>query len=212
MIRCYCTPDIRRGAILLSQAANNNHAPSSYALGLILRDNDPAKSREYFVKAASVAPQFAPAMQELVEEKVRLRNDELQVFLKCRSLHRFISRQYTMEPRLRHVMTSHCWHPMCGRWGYRLRSRGIHNGTENDNSNEGNALLAASSDDTNGDLFLTKQQRQLRQQQSLFPTLKKTSRMKMCGQCRKAKYCSKLCQVSDWRGGRHRKECNLLNE
>jgi len=36
------------------------------------------------------------------------------------------------------------------------------------------------------------------------------SRMKMCSSCRRAKYCSKLCQLYDWRSGRHKKECQYL--
>eukprot|EP00566_Odontella_aurita_P005627 CAMPEP_0113550848 /NCGR_PEP_ID=MMETSP0015_2-20120614/14204_1 /TAXON_ID=2838 /ORGANISM="Odontella" /LENGTH=565 /DNA_ID=CAMNT_0000451689 /DNA_START=55 /DNA_END=1752 /DNA_ORIENTATION=+ /assembly_acc=CAM_ASM_000160 len=38
----------------------------------------------------------------------------------------------------------------------------------------------------------------------------RVSRMKMCSSCRRAKYCSKLCQVYDWRSGRHKTECQYL--
>jgi len=38
----------------------------------------------------------------------------------------------------------------------------------------------------------------------------RVSRMKMCSSCRRAKYCSKLCQVYDWRSGRHKTECQFL--
>ncbi|KAL9186936.1 hypothetical protein ACHAXT_010656 [Thalassiosira profunda] len=38
----------------------------------------------------------------------------------------------------------------------------------------------------------------------------KVSRMKMCSSCRRAKYCSKLCQVYDWRSGRHKMECQFI--
>ncbi len=38
----------------------------------------------------------------------------------------------------------------------------------------------------------------------------RVSRMKMCSSCRRAKYCSKLCQVYDWRSGRHKLECQYL--
>lgn len=38
----------------------------------------------------------------------------------------------------------------------------------------------------------------------------RVSRMKMCSSCRRAKYCSKLCQVYDWRSGRHKVECQFL--
>mmetsp|Transcript_3127 Transcript_3127/g.4777 ORF Transcript_3127/g.4777 Transcript_3127/m.4777 type:complete len:497 (+) Transcript_3127:140-1630(+) len=45
--------------------------------------------------------------------------------------------------------------------------------------------------------------------QSPSPKLR-VSRMKMCSQCRRAKYCSKLCQVYDWRSGKHKMECQYL--
>lgn len=38
----------------------------------------------------------------------------------------------------------------------------------------------------------------------------RVSRMKMCSRCCRAKYCSKLCQVYDWRSGRHKTECHFL--
>jgi hypothetical protein len=38
----------------------------------------------------------------------------------------------------------------------------------------------------------------------------RVSRMKMCSSCRRAKYCSKLCQVYDWRSGRHKMECQFI--
>jgi len=38
----------------------------------------------------------------------------------------------------------------------------------------------------------------------------RVSRMKMCSNCRRAKYCSKLCQIYDWRSGRHKMECHWL--
>ena len=38
----------------------------------------------------------------------------------------------------------------------------------------------------------------------------RVARMKMCSSCRRAKYCSKLCQVYDWRSGRHKMECGFL--
>lgn len=42
------------------------------------------------------------------------------------------------------------------------------------------------------------------------PLTLRVSRMKMCSSCRRAKYCSKLCQVYDWRSGRHKKECRRI--
>jgi hypothetical protein len=38
----------------------------------------------------------------------------------------------------------------------------------------------------------------------------RVSRMKMCSRCCRAKYCSKLCQVFDWRSSQHKMECQFL--
>lgn len=38
----------------------------------------------------------------------------------------------------------------------------------------------------------------------------RVARMKMCSRCCKAKYCSKLCQVYDWRSSQHKMECQFL--
>jgi hypothetical protein len=38
----------------------------------------------------------------------------------------------------------------------------------------------------------------------------RVSRMKMCSRCCRAKYCSKLCQVYDWRSSQHKQECQFL--
>jgi len=61
---------------------------------------------------------------------------------------------------------------------------------------------------TNSSLF------SLQQELNLFmrnqPPPMRVARMKMCSVCRRAKYCSKLCQVYDWRSGRHKQECRLL--
>lgn len=38
----------------------------------------------------------------------------------------------------------------------------------------------------------------------------RVSRMKMCSRCCRAKYCSKLCQVYDWRSNQHKMECQFL--
>lgn len=38
----------------------------------------------------------------------------------------------------------------------------------------------------------------------------RVSRMKMCSRCCRAKYCSKLCQVYDWRSSQHKMECTFL--
>mmetsp|Transcript_4145 Transcript_4145/g.10250 ORF Transcript_4145/g.10250 Transcript_4145/m.10250 type:complete len:515 (+) Transcript_4145:268-1812(+) len=41
-------------------------------------------------------------------------------------------------------------------------------------------------------------------------TVDSVSRMKMCSRCCRAKYCSKLCQVYDWRSNHHKMECQFL--
>jgi MYND finger len=47
-------------------------------------------------------------------------------------------------------------------------------------------------------------------EEAVTDTNVRVSRMKMCSRCCRAKYCSKLCQVYDWRSGRHKTECQYL--
>ena len=85
--------------------------------------------------------------------------------------------------------------------------------TDNDSLNSGSAN---SSNNAGAGPIVSRQSLKAKDQKNskypTFPTLTKMSRMKMCGRCRKAKYCSKLCQVSDWRSGRHKKECQFLDD
>jgi len=86
--------------------------------------------------------------------------------------------------------TSHCWNTECGKWAEKSTST---------NSADPNfaplttpAAAPTSPDKAYGPDF-------------------KLSRMKMCSSCRRAKYCSKICQVYDWRKGRHKSECAFLS-
>lgn len=63
-----------------------------------------------------------------------------------------------------------------------------------------------STNNTNSSLFSLQELLFMRNQ----PPPMRVARMKMCSVCRRAKYCSKLCQVYDWRSGRHKQECRLL--
>lgn len=150
-------------------------------------------------------------------------------------LNRLLGRHYLHSSHLRDVSTSHCWNPLCGRWAYKstaksmdrasVRSRRplayafFHNhhvhdygpddgvaglppraGVESPTAGRavrrvnGGGTPTQPMDQANGDSHLDV----------------RVSRMKMCSRCCRAKYCSKLCQVYDWRSGRHKNECQYL--
>merc|ERR1712224_417133 len=102
-------------------------------------------------------------------------------------LSRLLGRHYIICPHLRDLNTSHCWNPLCGRWAFR-------------------ALNYQNQSNRNQEVFV------IRKEEDSAVSLWKTrvSRMKMCSRCCRAKYCSKLCQVYDWRSGRHKVECPHL--
>jgi hypothetical protein len=104
---------------------------------------------------------------------------------KC--LLRYLRRWFVEDDLAREVKTSHCWNTECGRWAEKTRN---HEGV--DLPSDGLFLPPGVTTDYGPDF--------------------KLSRMKMCSSCRRAKYCSKFCQVHDWRVGKHKDECACLGD
>ncbi len=302
MILCYCHENIPEGVALLSHAAKSLHAPSIYALALILRDSCHIESDRYLDIAASLG--YAPAWQEkLTATEMRARFGDLDAnsllkYMDPPCLNSLLGRHYLECSRVRRHQTSHCWNPLCGRWAYKtLRVAGGGDGAAaaGDAHQIRMARPQAMWHERNGanhrdfggvhvdNRIEHHQQQQLQPLQarhdflepmngfdriaipfrdygysqqpprqplfsiqplvaqlpnymssvnssssSLEPsppnTLQevlrnkpiaighglKVSRMKMCSSCRRAKYCSKLCQVFDWRSGKHKMECQFL--
>lgn len=152
-------------------------------------------------------------------------------------LNRLLGRHYLHCNHLRGVNTSHCWNPLCGRWAYKASSTTTSNGVtdgarrpfslaffQNNQPHEaGHAALPP----RNGPESPSRagHSRVIRPVQRHGEGINRAtgqgvgtgahldvrvSRMKMCSRCCRAKYCSKLCQVYDWRSGRHKMECQFL--
>ena len=223
IILCYCHENLREGLALLRLAASQNHLESSFTLSLLLRDSKPTEAAYYLNVAATGG--YLPAWQEKlgpVEMRVRfgdLDAQSLESYLDAPCLNRLISRHYVSSRRTRGNQTSHCWNPICGRWAYKQVA-----------SNNANLrdhcvpciepkfsflrLLPQSvSREATGWL---EQIRHALESEDYIDVVK-SSRMKMCSSCRRAKvrlsrslwktscccgqlmaaskYCSKLCQV-----------------
>ena len=198
---------------MLKMASSQGYVRASYALGLVLRDSQAGEAAEYMKMAADAG--YLPALQELLparEMKAKYGEpnaDELRRHLDHMCLNRLLSRHYVRSPDLRNLNTSHCWNPLCGRWAFKA--------TVNANGvavrmhrhwllrQQGAAAAARVSRSS------TSSPEETADASSRAPDCDfRVSRMKMCSRCCRAKYCSKLCQVYDWRSGRHKMECQFL--
>jgi len=199
---------------MLKMASFQGYVRASYALGLVLRDSQPDEAAKYMKMAADAG--YLPALQELLparEMKAKYGEpnaDELRRHLDHLCLNRLLSRHYVRSPDLRNLNTSHCWNPLCGRWAFKatVTPNGIavrvhqpwlyrHLGAARAAAQSSEALQGGNSTSNTSDTQLSE-----------FDF--RVSRMKMCSRCCRAKYCSKLCQVYDWRSGRHKMECQFL--
>jgi hypothetical protein len=196
---------------------------ASYALGLALRDCQPEEANKYMKDAADRG--YIPALQEVLpSRKMKAlhgepKADELRLHLDPLCLNRLLSRYYVQSARLREANTSHCWNPLCGRWAFKANSGGA------------SSVRGMPSSDAEGltSIALTERAESFPSAAAVLsaaassllgcssckspPSPRDTvrvSRMKMCSRCCRAKYCSKLCQVYDWRSGRHKMECQFL--
>lgn len=163
--------------------------------------------------------------------------EELRRHLDPLCLNRLLSRHYVKSADLRELNTSHCWNPLCGRWafkavtvapggvrGVRQRRHAAHRraaALSRQNNRENLILSDPAPLDNNAVLYPfilsgTSQISNARETIGVPPSRTpqsldiRVSRMKMCSRCCRAKYCSKLCQVYDWRSGRHKMECQFL--
>mmetsp|Transcript_39737 Transcript_39737/g.77657 ORF Transcript_39737/g.77657 Transcript_39737/m.77657 type:complete len:529 (-) Transcript_39737:162-1748(-) len=210
IIRAYCFDDVDNGVAILRRAVGRGHVASSYVLGLILRDCRRAESARMLLRAAREG--YLPALQEVLPQReMKARHGEpsaaeLERYLDPQCLHSLLLRHYLRSPRLRTVHTSHCWNPKCGRWAYKAVPTqpvvAVVQRVGADPPAVPDALAGAAPEREGGD----------HPAPAALPSSKKkrVSRMKMCSCCRRAKYCSKLCQVFDWRSGRHKMECQYI--
>jgi hypothetical protein len=202
MIKSYCLHDVDKGINLLKLASKRGYIRATYTLGIMLRDIKPREARRYMSEAAELG--YLPALQEILparDLKTKFGEPtagELCQFLDSTSLNRLLGRHYVVCPHLRDINTSHCWNPLCGRWAHRA---------QNASTNTGNATNLTSAGRNRRPFALSKDQAP--HTPGAVSNIR-VSRMKMCSRCCRAKYCSKLCQVYDWRSGRHKVECPFL--
>lgn len=224
MITAYCHGD-KIGVTILKQTSRKGCVRSAYAVGLILRDCNKAESELYLNLA--ISKDYLPAYQELQSSQAvkskfgDLGHETLRTFFDPIGLNKLIGRCYIQSNGVRGVASSHCWNPGCGRWALKATVSNDRRSTllqcpskclpalparfETlliallDNINELDEDIDSEENRVNNDEDPNTKRRSFR-----------VSRMKMCSQCRRAKYCSKLCQVYDWRSGRHKMECQYL--
>jgi hypothetical protein len=238
MIKSYCYNDVRRGIVMLKMAASRGYVRSSYALGLVLRDSMPDEANQYMQHAA--AEGYIPALQEVLsarEMKAKFGEpdaEELRRHLDPFCLNRLLGRHYIRDTDLRVLNTSHCWNPLCGRWAFKATLSGSDTSVRvrrpyslafyrpadvnnplvvgpapaHGSVHVANPTQHSSRDDTSTPAEISPTNEQAVGGAN-SPDVR-MSRMKMCSRCCRAKYCSKLCQVYDWRSGRHKIECQFL--
>lgn len=202
IIKSYCDCDVECGVSMLKMASMQGCVRASYALGLVLRDTAPDDAVAYMKLAAE--KKYLPALQELLSARDmklqygELDAEELRRHMDRLCLNRLLARHYVLASNLRTVHTSHCWNHLCGRWAYKVTNNSTSSVVPGSimESNLTPTRIAHSSSSTQGT--------------PNNDALHRVSRMKMCSRCCRAKYCSKLCQVYDWRSGRHKLECQFL--
>jgi hypothetical protein len=214
MIAAYCNGD-KVGVNILKQNAKNGCLRSAYTLGLILRDCDKKESGNYLKRAIEV--DYLPACQELlssqaVKEKFGdLDYHTLKNYFDPIALNRLLGRSYLQSSGVRGVSTSHCWNPCCGRWALKA-TQNNGRGPQLQYSSKYLPPISPNIEFT----LLNLLDDEFKEGGTMnFPRPRRersfrVSRMKMCSSCRRAKYCSKLCQVYDWRSGQHKMECQFL--
>jgi hypothetical protein len=223
IIKSYCNKDVDGGIDMLKFSSKKGYVRSSYALGLILRDSKPVQAMKYMKGAANSG--YIPALQEVLSAREMKSKhgepdaDKLRLYLDPMCLNRLLGRHYVQAADLRGVSTSHCWNPLCGRWALKANPssssptsrRGRRSWGFSFNRHASHSVVSGQTGSTdtpshrvnevsaNCDHNCQTAEHDVRM-----------SRMKMCSRCCRAKYCSKLCQVYDWRSGRHKMECQFL--
>lgn len=216
IIKSYCNQDVEGGIALLRMASDQGYVRASYALGLVLRDTHVGEAASYMKIAADAG--YIPALQETLSARTMKAKygepqaDELRHYLDPLCLNRLLARHYVRAAGLRDLNTSHCWNPLCGRWAFKATM----NMTQQTTRHRRHAAhrwaaarqyfgLGGSTATSSRDNTETSDTNEAHSPHDI-----RVSRMKMCSRCCRAKYCSKLCQVYDWRSGRHKMECQFL--
>lgn len=222
IIKSYCHKDVDGGLEMLKCSSKKGYVRSSYALGLILRDSAPDEGTKYMKSAAATG--YIPALQEVLSAReMKAKHgepnaDSLRLYLDPMCLNRLLSRHYVQAADLRDLSTSHCWNPLCGRWALKANSssstgrRGRRSWGFSFNRHASHSVVSDQTGSLDASHSVNNEgSPSCSSGQACSAHLDvRMSRMKMCSRCCRAKYCSKLCQVYDWRSGRHKMECQFL--
>ncbi|GMH92474.1 hypothetical protein TrVE_jg6727 [Triparma verrucosa] len=210
--------EVEEGVEILRKTSRKDHVKSMYALGIAVRDCRRSESNALLASAGS--HNYYPALSEILDNsalKQRFKEpnaEQLKEYMMPGSLNRHLKRFFVEDERLKGHVTSHCWNPLCGKWAHKAkRDTGV--GVEATATATIASAVGTATPTTATALTSTNHSAPSTPPSSSssppieLPELK-VSRMKMCSSCRKAKYCSKTCQVYDWRSGRHKSECVFL--
>jgi len=213
MIRAYCFQDIVGGVCLLRVAKALGHLRSTYSLGIMLRDEMKEDSEEYLEQAGRQG--YVPALQEILEAtEVRERNGGIFAFLCALEaypdpacLTSLLNRHYESLPLGVYRVSSYCWNNRCGRWSYKQLPSDrtlMHENSFHIPFEPKVASVIQKFKDLDDSSSL------LQHKLGKSKIKPEVSRMKVCGSCLTAKYCSKFCQSYDWWLGGHREDCEYL--
>jgi len=217
MVGIYCYGN-QMGVSVLKYATQLGCARSAYTLGLILRDSSKDESDAYLEFA--IKKDYLPACKEVFssdEMKRRygeLHASQLKKYFDPKGLKNLIGHMFLSCQGVRRAQTSHCWNPMCSRWAFKTSSNRTIPKTIFPTSHRNIEAKMATiihvshpSIESQGNNSIINQTCTIADSEAKTV---KVSRMKICSSCRRAKYCSKLCQVYDWRSQRHKMECQYL--
>lgn len=203
MIKCYCDEDVLEGVKLLRQGLEYEHLECMYSLGIILRDMDRQESKRILMRAHELGC-FPATLEVLPAALVRkLHGDvpaeELRLHLGPIPLGKLLRRYFVDWSKTRINSSSHCWNPICGRWGYKNSNASLNEDYDINSMTQVRSILDSGVTTASHCSVVAPASSKM-----------KCARMKVCSSCRRAKYCSKLCQVYDWRSERHKAECQFL--
>jgi len=180
MILIYCHDDVQTGMQWLEAAAECDHDEALYALGIITRDAQRERSMTLMERAHKLG--FFPATMEVMNARgLREAHGEPT----AEEL-----RAYLGPSSLNRLMRKY----FCDFSKFRSAS----------SSHCWNPLCGRWA------YKYPREQVMALASQNQESCSLKCARMKMCSSCRRAKYCSKICQVYDWRSGRHKLECQFI--
>jgi hypothetical protein len=184
---------VEQGISLLKVASSSGYVPAHYSLGLVLRDTAPDEA-DYYMQQAVDAQNF-PAFQEVLSDaEMKKRTSSMGTGTGGTGTG---GSDVNAQDLLAYMDPSCLSRLLCRHYCLAKRLR-MANTSHCWNPKCGRWAFRCS-------------HRVVCHHQGRHTTTAVgVSRMKVCSRCCRAKYCSKLCQVYDWRSGQHQTECQYL--